>query len=813
MKKRIQISITDFALPSPRRGSIDIHSGYGRGALIGVELHQRVQAARSKMHNHYKAEVPIRAEFEIEKYIFEVSGRIDGFFDGDHPRIEEIKSSFNIYDLARTLREVDIEHPYVLQLLSYGYFYWLQHQIKPDLNLHLISSRIDESSDPEFLDLDLKFDLSQYKSWLDRRLNELTVEAHLSEKRINRRKKVAKNFQFPFSQPRSGQIELIQTIEEGLVENRPMLLQAPTGLGKTVGVMFPTLREALSRGQKLIYLTPKNSQHAVAEEAIDRLQEKGAAVKAMTLTAKSKMCFKNEPLCNPEYCEFAKDHYTKIDENQLLQKLSKKRRLSARIFKNIAQEYQVCPFELQLDAATDVDAVICDYNYVFAPRSAFGRLTYSGLLSQGKPNLVIDEAHNLPSRAMDYYSPSLSVVELERMREDILEIPKKFHLEAKSLLDECVRIVESCGDLNQIQTLSKAHNKIHKKNQNIAHKISPPVSRFLSQDAELRAFLSVYLRDHKSIESGDPILRLCFYWSEFTASLDYAAKDRKEFFTTFHSQPASIKITCCDASDMLKSCYKEYANVIGFSATLKPFDFYSQLSGLKSSTLKTAEFISPFPKEHRKLLIIPQISSKYSERARNYPRIASAIEKIAELKKGNYIAFFPSFDFMYQVLEAMNAPQGFRILRQERKMRREQIDEVLDILKTPGQAHVLFAVQGGVFSEGVDYPGEMVVGAFVVGPALPHFDLEREGMREYYEKNYESGFDYAYTFPAMAKVIQSAGRVIRSESDRGLIVLMDNRFIQSSFAKSMPQDWFDSDPRELVSERILHEISSFWSKK
>ncbi|MGZ5279998.1 MAG: ATP-dependent DNA helicase, partial [Pseudobdellovibrionaceae bacterium] len=264
------------------------------------------------------------------------------------------------------------------------------------------------------------------------------------------------------------------------------------------------------------------------------------------------------------------------------------------------------------------------------------------------------------------------------------------------------------------------------------------------------------------------------------------------------------------ASEMLKDTYKEYAQVVGFSATLKPFDFYSQLSGLKNTELKTAEFVSPFPKENRKLLIIPQISSKYSERDRNYPRIAETIEKITRLQRGNYIAFFPSFDFMEKVLSQLQAPEGFQILRQQKNMRRDEIDSVLTDLADPAAQYILFAVQGGVFSEGVDYPGKMVIGAFVVGPPLPNFDIEREKMREYYQTHYEAGFDYAYTYPAMAKAIQAAGRVIRSETDQGIIVLMDNRFINQSYAKSMPQDWFVDDPREAVSEHILQDIRDFW---
>jgi DNA excision repair protein ERCC-2 len=789
--KKISISVTEFALPSPRRGSIDVHSGFGRSQSMGIELHQKVQAARTKLHSNYQAEVLTSCEFDSADYRFEVSGRMDGFFSGENVKIEEIKSSFNIYELSKRLKEADEEHPYCLQLLTYGYIYWLQNRKKPELNLHLISSRNEET-----LDLRLDLDIPKFETWLSRRLEELQEEAKLAEKRVKRRKKAAKGFQFPFTQPRSGQIELIQTIESGMQESRPMLLQAPTGLGKTVGVMYPTLQEALTRGQKLIYLTPKNSQHSVAEDAIDRLQEKGAAIKGMTLTAKSKMCMKNEPICNPEYCEFAKDHYTKMHENKLLEKLAKKRRLKASTFKKMAEEFQVCPFELQLDAAQDVDTVICDYNYVFAPRSAFGRLSSSGLISEGKPNLVIDEAHNLPSRSMDYYSPSLSVATLENMREDLRIIPMRFQRDAMSLLDDCISVIRACAPMGASK----------------ATQIQPPTASFLVQDAELRAFLSTYLASDVEIQPRDPVMRLCYYWSEFTAALEYVQGDHPEFFTTYHPQPASIKITCCDASEMLKDCYKEYAQVVGFSATLKPFEFYSQLSGLKREDLKTAEFVSPFPREHRKLLIIPQISSKYSERERNYPRIAETIEKIVSLKPGNYIAFFPSFDFMERVYAQIKTPEGFRLLKQQRSMKRDEIQNTLNELIDPAGAHILFAVQGGVFSEGVDYPGRMVIGAFVVGPPLPNFDLEREKMREYYEAQYQSGFDYAYTYPAMAKAIQAAGRVIRSETDQGLIVLMDNRFIQPSFAKSMPQDWFETDPREAVSEQILRDVREFWTQ-
>lgn len=795
--KLIRLPLIEFAIPAPRRGSIDVNSGLGRAAQTGTELHQKIQLQRATDFSDYEAEVPVEHDFEADGYVFRVGGRMDGVFRSAKSfKIEEIKTSFNVYDLLRKLRESQDAHPYCLQLLTYGYIHFRATGRFPELRLHLVSTRNGETAD-----LSLHLNLDEYEAWLARRLAELVTETREEEKRIARRRKAAAGLEFPFVSPRPGQVELIREIEEGMRADQPMLLQAPTGLGKTIGVMYPTLREALARGQKLVYVTPKNSQHAVAEDAVTRLQERGAKLKSLTITAKSKMCMKNEPLCNPEYCEFAKDHYTKVSEHRLVGELRRKRKLTRRTFRKLAEDYTVCPFELQLDAAADVDAVICDYNYVFAPRSAFGRLAKEGLVIRGKPNLVIDEAHNLPGRAIDTYSPQLSVFALTKLREAGGRLPGRFAGEFLSILNNCIGVIQSCGTPG----LAKAHE------------IEPPVESFMMQDVEVRQFLSAYLAADVEIPARDPVLRLAFDWSEFTGALEYVLRGNEEegaprrFFTTFTPNPGTVKITCCDASAFLRESYKDYAQVAAFSATLKPFEYYAKLSGLEGEGLRTAEFVSPFDPARRKLLVIPQISSKYSERERNSPRIAETIARIAELRRGNYVAFFPSFEFMERALAKFRAPKGFLVLRQERFMKRDDVDGVLERLADPAADHILFAVQGGVFSEGVDYPGRMLIGAFVVGPPLPSFDLEREKMREYYERHYAAGFDYAYTYPAMAKAVQAAGRVIRSETDRGLIVLMDDRFLNAAYSKSMPADWFRTHPAELVSTRILQDVRDFWA--
>lgn len=790
MVKKITLSVIDFALPAPCKGSIDIHSGFGRVPQQGLDIHQMIQREKKEKHPRYEAEVAISHDVIYEDYHFTIAGRMDGIYHGKRLTIEEIKSTFNIFELRQILLNAQEEHPYCLQLKTYGYFHWLQKKEIPTLLFHLVSSRNGETKD-----IELTLDIHRYEQWLDRRLRELIAEARLAEQTIQRRKQSALDMNFPFTTPRTGQIELMQTIEEGMQEHRPMLVQAPTGLGKTIGVLYPVMTESLARGQKVIYATPKNSQHSIAEDAVLRLQATGAKIKSLTLTAKNKMCFKNETLCNSKYCEFAKDHYTKIATHGLQTRLHKKKNLTANIFKKMAKKYEVCPFELQFEAIKHVDVIVCDYNYVFAPRAAFSDVAIKNIGENDKHNLIIDEAHNLPSRALEYYSPALSITTFEKMLTELDTVSKDHRKKVERLLRECITIVTQCASKEILRPC----------------KIKPPVLAFMNQDDRLREFLSKYLNSDVIIEPGDLVIRLSYYWSEFTAALEFISTNRPEFFSTFHPHPPTVKITCCDASKMLKDTYAQYAQVVGFSATLKPFEFYSQLTGIDSKKLKTAEFVSPFPVQNRKIIVIPQVSSKYADRQRNYPRVAEIIEKITALKFGNYFAFFPSFDFLDKTLKMFKPEPRFEVLRQFKGMNKDDIQIVIDRLKDNTKPRIVFAVQGGIFSEGMDYPGNMVIGAFIIGTALPNFDLERETMKVYYDRHYQTGTNYAYTYPAMTKAIQAAGRVIRSETDKGIIVLLDDRFLQPAYSQCMPVDWFNHHPNEIVSKHILQDIVDFWA--
>ena len=754
-------------------------------------MHLRVQKERAR-DPLYQAEVSVSASFDRGGFTFRVDGRMDGLFRHDPPVIEEIKSTASIADLSRRLVAEPLEHPYSLQLLTYGYFYLREQLVVPRLTFHLVSTRGGGRKDVE-----LPLDIPAYEQWLDRRLDELVIATEKAEKQALRRRKAAVGLRLPFDTPRPGQQELIAAIEQGMAADAPLLIQAPTGMGKTAGVLFPVLKEAMGRGQTVVYVTPKNSQHAVAEDAVDRFRACGTRIRSLSLTAKQKICFKDEPLCNPDYCEYADDYYGKLHRHGISDRLAKKRVLKARTFRKMGEEFKVCPFELQLECAPDVDVIICDYNYVFSPRSALGRLALQSFGQDGKPNLIIDEAHNLPHRSMDIYSPSLATTTLESMRDGVRQLPPRFRREAEDILDGCIAVISSSSDRKSTKP----------------HRIAPPVEPFLVLDGKLRAFLSRYLDADGEILPSDIILRLCLHWSSFSDMLERVADpERTEFFTTFHPSPSGgeIRITCCDASAMLKDCYEEYDQAVAFSATLKPFDYYAKLSGFDPDRIQFIEFGSPFPRERRKLLLIPQISTRYVDRERNYGKIADAVARITALHRGNYFVFLPSFGFLEKVAALFQPPEGFTLLLQERSMPLSQVEGILDHLRSGASPTIVLAVQGGSFSEGIDYAGEMVVGVFVVGPPLPGFDLERDQMREYYQREYGAGFDYAYTIPAMAKAVQAAGRVIRSETDRGLIVLMDGRFLEASYSRTMPGDWFDTAVTELVSDSILRDVADFW---
>ena len=790
------MAVRDFALPAPRLGSIEPQSGVGGSAFEGQALHAFVQDQRREQYRNYQSEVRLRHCFTKGQYRFYVAGRADGFFEAPAPTLEEIKTSLHLRDLVQRIDADPMNHSYALQLQTYGYIYWQQHDVMPQLQLTFATT-----TTKPVQELPIHFDVERFQAWVSARLDNLVQECERLRQRIAARRSAAKAIAFPFSTPRPGQLEIIKKVTSNLnCSGGQTMLQAPTGLGKTAGVMFPMLREAFGRGQIAVYVTPKNSQHSVAEDALDRFRAGGAKIRSMTVTAKTKLCLKEEVVCLPEVCQFAKDHHTKVHDHRLLESNPKPSHLDAGFFRQSGETHEVCPFQLQNDMVPFADVVICDYNYVLAPDERALEVDAKFELGQkGKPNLIIDEAHNVPHRAMDYYSPSVSIDVLKGILNDSDRLKGALRKKTADSVLDCIACIEQCRPAPGGEP-APAH---------------VPIEGFHASLAAIKKLLSAYLDGGSVRVARDPVFTLFTYWANFVETLELLQDPtRVEFFTSYHDEASGgvVKITCCDASKMLAPRYARYNHVLAFSATLKPFEYYARLSGFDGAKVITEEFGSPYARENRKLLVIPQVSTKLVDRERNYEKIADAIRRIVALRPGNYLVSTPSFTFLERLGEACREVEGFRIVRQERNMKRLDAAAILESLRRTDTPTLLFAVQGGMFAEGVDYPGEMLIGAFVIGPPLPSYDFEHEEMRKYYQTTYEQGFDYTYTYPAMAKAIQTAGRVIRSDTDRGLIVLMDSRFLKPSFAQAMPADWFDSQVGELTSSEILADVTRFWEQ-
>jgi DNA excision repair protein ERCC-2 len=808
----VTLSVRDFALPAPRRGSVEAHSGLAFRQEQGVEIHAEIQATRTNDVPGYRAEVPTVLMVTAGPYQFRVTGRIDGVYpagtESPNVLLEEIKTAFDV-DALRDKLAADPFHPYVLQLRTYGYSHFKKHGTEPELRLLLVSAR----SRVE-IQMPVALGLEEYEAWLARRSVELEAEEKLRRRVAKRRKKTGARLAFPFAAPRPGQEELIKDLETQLAAKAHVLVQAPTGLGKTVGILFPTLSHALARSSPVVYVTPKNSQHRVAEDAVARLQEAGAEITSLTVTARRRACLMPEPVCDPEHCPFAKDHYTKVAAAELVPKVAKRRRTTLGDLRRLGQKHEVCPYELAQEAASLVDVVIGDYNYVIDSQSLVTRIGAQLRAPEAAPNLVIDEAHNFFPRACDNLSATLSARDLAGRRELVAQLPAPFAQHASSLIDAMAGLVRDSAPADWSLDLGRGRGGAGRGYGDTVV-ASPDVEGAHRLGERVQAFLAAYLASSAEIRDGDPALRLAFDWQAFGEALDKVGEAGDRYVALYDRGRGDeqLRVICCDASEHLQEQLELFSRVVGFSATLKPFDYYAKLSGFDMARFAAVERLSPFPREHRKVLVIPQVSTKLKDRSREARRIADAIARVVAVRPGNYAAFFPSYQFLSEVATHLTpSAGGFVVRRQTPGMSAADIDECLAALAAAEAPNLVLAVQGGALAEGIDYRGDLLIGALIVGPGLPSADGVRETLRAYYEKHYGQGDDYAYTYPAMAKVVQAAGRVIRSESDRGLIVLLDRRFLEPRFASLMPKDWYDESVQELVSTKILADVREFWER-
>lgn len=773
--------MTEFAQPIVHLGSITRQGSLGNLEL-GTLIHQEIQSRLAVTSADYESEVFYKFADKIDRFSFHISGRADGIFRQDVPIIEEIKTSSAPRMLQESLK--DPHHPYALQVSCYAHMHFLKTGAKAKPRLRVVGIR-----DREETLLEIPYTPEKFQIYFEERLHQLIEQYKDEEKRIKRRKSMVEFLHFPFEQKRLHQDHLIDKVARTVSSKKQILIQAPTGIGKTMAILYPSLKNALSRGSQVIYTAPKNSQFHMVEDAVKKIKEaSGKRISSLTLTAKGKLCLNEKVTCDGSFCPYAKDFYTKIHEQKVLDKLKRLSKIDRGSLKKIGEKYEVCPYYLSFQYVPFAEVVILDYNYVFSPQASL----WSHLppaINKEKPTVLVDEAHNLYERALEYYSPKVYQNRLTDLT------PSEGY---------------SDGLRQQFEKLGRAIHQLFQQFSN-HHKdviVSLDMDHVSRIHAQFTEALYQYLLEYEGIPEEDTVLRAYFEFSAFASVL---AEQIPSVFSCYlpSSSGHCLALVCCNASEQLRPMLKDFHAAIGFSATIKPFEFYRALSGFQDSS-ESAEFKTPFPDANRKLLIIPQISTNYRHRDHQYSKIADAIERMSKVETGHYFAFFPSYQFLQAVQKCLNP--NLNIISQRRGMPFRELDDLCQQLYEPSPPTIFLAVQGSSLSEGLDIRSEFLKGVFVVGPAVPLFSFERNIRHRYYEEKFGSGFNYAYIYPAMAKSIQAAGRVIRSEDKRGLIVLMDHRFTLDNYAESMPSFWFKSSPMECVKTSLLAEISEFWAQ-
>ena len=773
----------------------DITSGISGGikanerALIGTRLHQKLQKQEMKKEElGYQKEVPLQEWIEYPFGSVLAEGRADGIFTAPDgiTVIDEIKST------QRALSQIDLStYPlHLYQAESYAYLY-LKDREDEAIRVRITYIHI-ETEEVLYLEKDLT--RQEVFSFWDEvvRLYEPWVrfEAEWTEKRNSSLRKLA----FPFSEFRPGQRAMAACVYRTIDNGEMIFLKAPTGIGKTLSTLYPSL---ISMGEgkteKIFYLTAKGVTKEAAQQAARILREKSQMLaKTVTITAKDKICPLPERRCDPEICPYARGHFDRVNA-AVYEAITSYDWLDEASFLAISEKHQVCPFEVSLDAALFADLIICDYNYVFDPTASLKRFFGEGAVDH---ILLIDEAHNLVDRARDMFSADLSKQELLDLRhvlgkQSMLYQPlskvNKLYLEISK------KIQEKTGLMMKDEIGKDTEQALYFALLSLSDRMSEALEEEMASDAR-ELLLMTYFR----------VLGLLRTWDRLDPG--YAVYfEKKGTDVIFHL--ASI-----DPAIPLRAVFENVKSAVLFSATLTPADYYKRLLGGKEST-QAVSLPSPFPKENRKVLIAP-LRMTYQVRRNQIPAVCRLIYRMTEAKSGHYLVFFPSFAFLEEVVEAYTDLYPLEnVMVQSREMDEEARIQFLHAMHNTKKAVTAFCVLGGVFSEGIDLVGEELIGACVVTVGLPQVGTERNLIRDHLDRMDDEtvrghGFEYAYQYPGFGKVLQAAGRVHRTEYDKGVILLIDERFTRPDYYRLFPEEYADA---EIVDERTIgSRLEEFW---
>lgn len=795
MPYTLELSVHDIVDVLRRRGHLDNRVFNLSSMQEGTRLHSLYQ---SEQGADYLSEYSLYHAFDFGKYLFKVSGKADGVF-------LQTVGSVTVEEIKTTVADLDeFAHDHSEWHLSQAMFY--ADIIAMDRNLatvRIVLTYLKQSDFKKRKKIEKVFTRKELDSYVEGLLFEYAnyMDRILEMKKA--RNESAKSLPFPFPSLRKGQKRMMEYVRDNALAKNRVYIEAPTGIGKTISCLFPLLRLfGEEKCDHVFYLTSKNAIKAIAMNALKTIVEGKAKIKSLLITSKENICFNDRKgHCNPDECPFARNYYDKLMDS-IFDILGRYDSIDRERIVDFCLEKHVCPFQFQLDLSRYIDVLIADYTYVY---DYHDRLELeSSSIARTKSYLLVDECHNLPERVRDMYS---------------LEINR-------SAIDEGVTFCpgkDLAGLRKDLQNLSKSFERIAVD----AERKEKDTQILKSLPTEFQNALSSFLDRFKSLLKKKPYVLNDDLYEVFYLlnSFDYLFKlieeeGRKEFLIYSRLEQEnilSVKITCLDATPFIKQGNDYFTACFFFTATLSPKDYYIDLLGgdVENRAMRLV-MDSPFPKENRLVLVDTAHSLRYRDRSQTLEGIARTIDAVIQAKKGNYFVFCPSFEYLYNLRELLK-DKGYRLFVQTPRMKESEREAFLDFFQDDDrETRVALLVIGGVFSEGIDLLGKRLIGAIVLSIGLPQISFERNKIKEYYEdeesEDKAKGFRYAYVYPGLNRVLQAAGRVIRSEEDKGVILFIDSRYRQSVY-----NDVFDElypDRQTVYSPSAVYgKCRKFWEDK
>jgi len=771
-------------------GRVGFERGEGWHRLgLGAELHSRVLEERRAAQPGYRSEVHLRATVPIDSWTAVITGRLDGCVEQPSGGwlIEEFKSAYLPGQEIRRGEAAFARHQ--RQLLLYCDL-WRR------LGHGAVSGRliyVDLASGEETV-IPTDYDEEDVERELERRLRQLLAIGQAEAETRRKKAAAAARLPFPHATPRPCQEIMMGAVRQALEAGENLIAEAPTGSGKTAASLHPALAHGLAAGRQVFFLTSKNLQQTMAVSALRAMNPEGA-FRTLQIRAKEKMCANGRVFCHEDFCPYARDYPAKMERSKILERLRRGHfHFDPDAIFAEAKKEEVCPFEVQLELAGGADAIVADYNYVFEPGVAL-----RGLEAEDEPVLLVDEAHNLADRARQIFSPELLEESCRAAQDSLLLQSGEWFDRLAGTLSRLMALLAETAAAAQPGPMTE---------------IDPPIEavRALWKDWEpdFVRYLA-WKREARLAPADDPIVDIHFVWRRFVTVLNLFGPG---FTCVVEKRPggARLALVCLDPARPLGPVFRAAASTTLLSATLSPVEVIRRTLGLAAENTRAISLPPPFPRENRKILILPQVRTAFAQRARNYGPIAQLIAEMADAQPGNALVLFPSYQFLEKVAALLPATRARRVTQRANFSEAERRGIFQELAAPPPQGILLLAVLGGMYAEGVDYPGELLSAVFVVSPALPQVSFERELLRRYFDETERAGFEYAYLQPGMTRVIQAAGRLIRGETDRGVIALLCQRFLQEPYAGHLPRDWYDQSPAELATADPAGEIRKFFAE-